>query len=120
MNHINHVNYKNYFCKINMYILQKSDKKDKKFMITTPPDKLTGRTKIIHFGYEPMSDYTKHHDYDRMKRYETRHKKRENWTKTGIKTAGFWSKWILWNKPSLIASIRDTEKRFNIKIKFNR
>jgi hypothetical protein len=51
-----------------------------------------------------------------MHRYENRHKKRENWKKSGIKTAGFWSKWILWNKPSLNRSIKDTEERFNIKI----
>jgi hypothetical protein len=29
---------------------------------------------------------------------------------------GFFSRWLLWNKPSLKASIKDTEKRFNIKI----
>jgi hypothetical protein len=37
----------------------------------------------------------------------------------GNKTAGFWSKNILWNKPTLKASIRNAEKKFNIKIKNN-
>lgn len=90
--------------------LAKSNKKDKKYMVII--DK-----KTIHFGYSPMSDYTKHKDHDRMQRYESRHRKNENWTKSGIKTAGFWAKWILWNKPSLNSSIIDTEKRFNISIK---
>ena len=76
--------------------------------------------KTIHFGSVGYSDYTKHKDEIRMKRYETRHRPRENWSKSGIQTAGFWSKWILWNKPSLSASIKDTEKRFGINIKFKK
>lgn len=76
-----------------------------------------GTKKTVQFGSKGYSDYTKHKNKDRMKRYESRHKVRENWTKSGINTAGFWSKWILWNKPSLIASINHTSKKFNITIK---
>jgi hypothetical protein len=94
----------------NIYYIMASDRKDKKFKVVLP----SGKT--IHFGAEGYSDYTIHKDYDRMKRYEIRHKKRENWKRSGIDTAGFWSKWILWNKPSISASIRDTEDRFNIRI----
>ena len=90
--------------------LKKSDKKDKKYMVY-----VDGKT--IHFGYKGMSDYTKHKDFERMKRYENRHKSRENWNKSGIKTAGFWSKWILWNKPGFESSKRDTASRFNITFK---
>ena len=97
--------------KINLIYLSKSNKPDKKFMVRI-------NNKTIHFGAKGMSDYTIHKDTDRMHRYENRHKSRENWTKSGIETAGFWSKYILWNKPSFIASIKDTEKRFGIKIKF--
>jgi hypothetical protein len=89
--------------------LKKSTKPEKKFMVL-----VDGKT--IHFGANGMSDYTKHKDHDRMERYNTRHKARENWNKSGIKTAGFWSKWLLWNKPSLSASKKDIEKRFNVKI----
>jgi len=73
--------------------------------------------KTVKFGSQGYSDYTLHKDPERMKRYQTRHKSRENWSKSGIKSAGFWSKWILWNKPGLRASIKDTEKRFGIKIR---
>ena len=52
--------------------------------------------------------------------YISRHRVNENWNKSGIKTAGFWSKHILWNKPTIQQSIKDTEKRFNIKIKYLR
>ncbi len=75
-----------------------------------------GRKKTVHFGSSGMSDYTKHKDAERKKRYMTRHKKRENWNKSGIKTAGFWSRWLLWNKPSLGGSISNIQSKFNVKI----
>ena len=91
--------------------MKKSTKSDKKYMV------LIGK-KTIHFGAKGYEDYTIHMDKDRMKRYKNRHRSRENWKKSGIETAGFWSKWILWNKPNLMSSIRDAEKKFNIKIKY--
>ena len=57
-----------------------------------------------------MSDYTKHKDPERMKRYNNRHRRNENWNDPT--TAGALSKWILWNKPSLKASIADYKSRF--------
>ena len=39
-------------------------------------------------------------DEDRKRRYTERHKNRKNWTKSGIDTAGFWSKWYLGNLPT--------------------
>ena len=50
---------------------------------------------------------------DRKGRYIDRHKKNEDWTKPGAKSAGFYSKHVLWNKPALKASIDDINKRFN-------
>lgn len=94
-------------------ILQKSNHSGKKFMVIIDD-------KTVHFGALGYSDYTKHGDKDRMKRYEIRHKSRENWKKSGIKSAGFWSKWILWNKPGFMESIKDTEKRFGIKIVYRK
>ena len=90
--------------------LQKSKLKDKKFSVTI-------ENKTVNFGAKGYSDYTIHKDKERMIRYENRHRAREDWTKSGIKTAGFWAKWLLWNKPSLEESIKDTEKRFGIKIR---
>ena len=75
-----------------------------------------GKKKTVHFGAKGYSDYTKHKDAERKGRYITRHKAKENWSKSGINTPGFWSRWILWNKSGLKTSIKDTEKRFNIKI----
>ena len=94
---------------------RKSTNPKKKYMVTIY-DK-TNSIKTIHYGASGYSDYTKHKDKERMKRYENRHRSSENWSKSGIKTAGFWSKWILWNKTSISASIRDTSSRFNITIR---
>jgi len=91
--------------------LIKSPKPDKKWRVVISD---TGKT--IDFGAFGYSDYTKHKDSKRMGRYTTRHKSRESWGKKGITTAGFWSKWLLWNKPTLSASISDIQKRFNVKI----
>jgi hypothetical protein len=94
-------------------ILQKSSNSSKKFMVN-----VNGET--IHFGAKGYSDYTKHKQRSRMFRYNIRHRSRENWTKSGIYSAGFWAKWILWNKPGFRDSIKDTEKRFKIKIVYKK
>jgi hypothetical protein len=71
------------------------------------------KIKTIHFGYSPMSDYTIHKDNERKERYLNRHKARENWNDP--MTAGALSRWVLWNKKSLIGSIRDFKKKFGLK-----
>ena len=90
-------------------ILTKSDKSDKKYKVEVD-------NKTIHFGAKGMSDYTKNKDPKRKENYTSRHAKRENWNKSGINTAGFWSKNLLWNKPTITDSIKDIEKRFNVNI----
>ena len=95
--------------------LNKSTNPSKKFMVTITNS--SGTTKTVHFGANGYSDYTIHKDPERMKRYDSRHKSRENWGKSGIHTAGFWSKWILWSKPSLSGAIRYTSEKFGIHIK---
>jgi hypothetical protein len=70
----------------------------------------------VHFGRQGYSDYTKHKAKERMERYLTRHRSRENWTRSGAKTAGFWSRWLLWSSPSLMGAKRKTEKVLGKKI----
>ena len=70
----------------------------------------SGRSKTVPFGSEGMSDFTIHKDEERKQRYLDRHRARENWDKPD--TAGALSRWILWNKPTLEASIRDYKQRF--------
>ncbi len=76
-------------------------------------DKDGKKIKTTHFGARGMSDYTKHGDKERMKLYESRHKKNEHWNRP--MTAGSLSKNILWNKPSLAGSFNDYKRRFGLK-----
>ena len=94
--------------------LSYSSQANKKFMV-----KVDGKT--IHFGAKGYQNYggigqERHLDEDRKERYINRHKQRENWTKSGINTAGFWSRWLLWNKPTIQQNIKDIQHRFNVKI----
>lgn len=57
-----------------------------------------------------MSDYILHDNEERKQRYINRHAKNENWKDPT--TAGALSRWILWNKPTLQASIIDYKKKF--------
>ena len=70
----------------------------------------------VHFGRQGYSDYTIHKDRERMKRYLIRHRKRENWTRAGAKTAGFWSRWLLWSAPNFQAALRKTQRILGQKI----
>lgn len=90
------------------YTLEKSKSKNKKFKISN------GKT--INFGDSRYDDFTLHKNPNRKKLYLARHKKRENWNKSGINTAGFWSKHLLWNKKTLNKSIKNIEDRFRINI----
>jgi len=90
------------------YYPYKSDKPNKKFYI------ITSKNKKVYFGAAGMSDFSIHKDESRKLRYIMRHQKKENWTKSGIDTPGFWSRWYLWNKPTLEASYNDIKKRFSI------
>ena len=95
-------------------VITKSKKPDKKY------DARVDGSKTVSFGQKGASDFTKHKDKDRKEAYIARHKKNEDWTKSGAKTAGFWSKNLLWNKKTLKDSVDDINKKFkslNVKVK---
>ena len=91
-------------------VISKSTNKNKRF------DAIVDGKKIS-FGAVGYSDYTIHKDPERKERYIARHKKNEDWNKSGIKTAGYWSKHLLWNKDTLTKSIDDISKKHNLNIK---
>lgn len=95
--------------------LQKATNSKKKYKVTII--KPNGKKCTVQFGAAGYSDYTKHKDKERKERYISRHKSRENWTKSGICTAGFWSRYLLWGKPTLTGSISAIQTKFKIKIK---
>tara|TARA_R110001632_G_scaffold54545_2_gene133678 strand:- start:4455 stop:4745 length:291 start_codon:yes stop_codon:yes gene_type:complete len=71
------------------------------------------KLKTVAFGKLGASDFTKNKDEERKKRYDARHEPRENWNDP--MTAGALAKYILWNLPTLKASIADFKKRFDLK-----
>ena len=76
------------------------------------------KIKTTNFGSDGHKDYTIYSKDSNYKaniekhKYLARHRVREDWN--DFKSAGALSRWILWNKPSRDASIKDYAKRFNI------
>jgi hypothetical protein len=95
--------------------LLKSGRLNKKYLVQIRDNK--GKIKSVHFGDSRYSDFTKHKDEKRKKKYLDRHETREDWSMKGVKTAGFWSRWLLWNRPSIMESISDINRRFYNQIK---
>lgn len=91
--------------------VRRSRKPEKKWDAVFITEK--GREKVVSFGAAGMSDYTKHKDKTRRSRYLKRHSGMgEDWNKPD--TPGALSRWVLWNKKTLRASIRDFKKRFKL------
>ena len=84
------------------------DKPEKKYYI------ITKNEKKVYFGAAGMSDFTIHKDEARKQRYIKRHEKNESkyWNKSGIDTPSFWSRFLLWEKPTIKESYQDIKKRF--------
>lgn len=82
----------------------------KKKYVATIKNKQTGREKSVKFGAKGMDDFTKTNDVAQKERYIQRHKKNENWR--DVTSAGFWSKNLLWNKPTISASLADIKSKY--------
>lgn len=88
---------------IKLVSITKSPVTGKKWRATFSDDTTTD------FGATGYSDYTKHRDKERRDSYIARHKSD---LETGDpKRAGYLSMFILWNKPTLEASIADYRRR---------
>ena len=81
---------------------------DKKMMVTLP----SGR--VVYFGAAGYDDYTTHKDPQRRLNYIARHRAREDWSDPT--TAGFWSRWLLWEEPTLRAALASVAKRLNARV----
>lgn len=90
-----------------------STRDDKKYMVKFYDQ---GIIRTIHFGDPKYEDYTIHRNFIRKRLYLERHRKNEDWN--NYLTAGFWSRWLLWNQETLKKSIDDIKKRFDIQIYF--
>ena len=92
---------------VNTYTLEKSKRKNKKFVI------IMDDNMKHHFGDDRYEDYTSHKNIERKKRYIARTIKQPQ---DNIHSPAFWSLNLLWNKKTLKDSIKDVEKKYNIKI----
>ena len=90
------------------YFPYPSDKPEKKYYIITKDNKR------VYFGAAGMSDFTKHKNEERKNLYINRHKKNESkfWNKSGIDTASFWARFLLWEKPTIKESYEDIKRKF--------
>lgn len=87
----------------------RSSRADKKYQVVIESE---GRKKTIHFGARGYSDFTTNKSDLLKKSYIARHSINENFRDPT--TAGFWARWILWNKPTVAASLADVKSRFNL------
>jgi hypothetical protein len=88
-------------------LLEHSNNPKKRYMIFY-------NDKKIYFGSPSYENYTIHQDDKRKKSYIKRHEAREDWSKAGITTPGFWSRWLLWNKKTIDESIGSIWGRFGV------
>lgn len=118
--------------------LVKSPLKAKKFRVVFEDGTHTD------FGGKGYSDYTIHKLPARMRSYIRRHggkiktsslqetdqekihdlmlqvneSESESWGKDGIRSAGFWSRWLLWSMPSIPKAISLIESKFKVRMNY--
>lgn len=103
---------------VDSVIIQDSNRQNKRFeaiLLNKDGDII----KRVHFGlfpYRGQGTFPDHKNRDLQKAYIARHLKNENWDASGINTAGFWSKWLLWSRDNFNDAIKHMETRFKIKI----
>ena len=96
-----------------MYVNIKPSTSQGKKMMAIFYDEAKKKVRTTHFGDVGYEDYTTHGDLQRKMNYLERHEKRENWN--DYMTTGSLSRWILWNRPTLTASIDNYIGRFKLK-----
>ena len=80
----------------------------------------TQRENTILFGQKGYGDYPQYvkelgiEEANKKKSaYIARHSKAgEDWTASGVDTAGWWAYHLLWNKPTITASLREIKSKY--------
>ena len=70
------------------------------------------KVKTVHFGFKGSSTFVDHRDDNKKSAYLARHRENEDWG--DYMSAGSLSRYILWNKETLSASIADYKKRLKL------
>lgn len=93
--------------------LKKSPNPEKKLRVTLIDE--DQKLQHVDFGQQGYDDFTITKNPKQKASYIARHSgMNEDWKKSGLLTAGFWSRWILWNLPTRQASLEDVRKRFDL------
>ena len=95
-----------------MYVSIKPSTSSGKKMMAVFYDTAKKKVKTTHFGASGYEDYTTHGDLQRKQNYLSRHSN-ENWN--DYMSSGSLAKYILWNKPTIKASIDDYMRKFKLK-----
>jgi len=96
-----------------MYVnITKSTRQGKKMMAIFY-DEAKKKVRTSHFGAVGYNDYTITGDLQAKMNYIARHKERENWN--DYMSSGSLAFYILWDKPTLTASIQEYMRRFKLK-----
>ena len=72
----------------------------------------------ISFGRADGNDYLETNNEHIKDYYIDNHQRRERWCFDGHNTAGFWSRWVSFNMPTLHQSLEDIYQRFNIDVEY--
>ena len=96
--------------------IMKSKYPNKKFTIILYYADDGKKRKTLQIGQAGAEDFTTHGDEKRKQKYIARHQARENHGISGIDTRGFWSRWLLWEKPSITEAIKNMENKFDLDI----
>jgi len=89
--------------------IKPSDRPTKKYVATFM---VNDKQKTVHFGYKGSTTFIDSKDEKKRLAYVARHRVNENFNDP--LTAGSLSRYILWNKTTLSASIADFKRRFNL------
>lgn len=103
---------------IKLYSIEPANDGKHKYVVMFYIRKRSGwKVKRIAFGAYGMGDYTIYNQTEgkesadnHRRLYIQRHSKREDWNDP--LTAGFWSRWILWEKPTLKASVEALLRKY--------
>ena len=85
-------------------VIQKSSRTGKKWQASD------GK-RTVHFGASGHQDFTQRGDETRRKSYIQRHSN-EDWSKSNMMSPAFMSRWILWEKKSIAAAIRNLNEKY--------
>lgn len=95
--------------------IKKSTRDNKRYMAVFTDS--SGKKSTTHFGYadgnKTGSTYIDHGSIDKKNAWIARHKVRGNFA--DYKSPSALSRFLLWNKPTLTASINDYKSRFKLK-----